>query len=215
MTIQNTSYTKLLDDLINQITQYSNVLRKSTNYFNLQRLKKTFPEKNFDFDDELIRESLIEHVGCLPIIATFLHPYLDVEVDLGKVLTILAIHDIGETELGDELTFTKQKQSEDSEYLKGISILHPNYHKLYKEEFDCHTLEARFAKSVDKIAPDLLDLICGEEWSSDRLVKQAGWQKDQVLQKIRDKKRPFMVWSEFMTDFHDERFSRFETRTNI
>lgn len=97
----------------------------------MERLKAKFPTTKFDFDDNLIQESLIEHVGSLPIIAVFLHPYLEIDVDLGKVLTMLAIHDIGETVLGDELTFTKSNLSGDLEYIEGKKLLHQNYHKLY------------------------------------------------------------------------------------
>lgn len=205
------NHSELLDNLIDQLSRYSSVLRKSTQPFTLSRIKNRFPNEIFGFDDELIRESLIEHVGCLPIIAVFLHPYLDIDVDLGKVLIILAIHDIGETVLGDELTFIKQADSH--EYIEGKKLLHLNYHKLYQEEFEALTPEAKFAKSIDKFAPDILDLLCGENYSIKRVAKQANWQEHDVMQKIRDKKRPFMLWSAFMTNFHDQLFSRFETKT--
>jgi hypothetical protein len=204
---------ELLDNLLDQLSKYSNVLRKSTQPFLLKRIQDYFPEYKNHFDDSVIRETLIEHTGSLPVIATFLHPYLDQKVDLGRVLTILAIHDIGETELGDELTFTKKIDQDNLEFDKGISLLHPNYHNIYKEEFDLLTLESKFAKSIDKIAPDILDFLCGEEYSVSRLVSQANWNKKEVVQNIRDRKRPFMLWSKFMTDFHDELFSRFETKT--
>lgn len=63
--------TKLLDKLLTQLTNYSNIFRKSTQPFILERLKGRFPTTKFNFDDNLIQESLIEHVGLLPIIATF------------------------------------------------------------------------------------------------------------------------------------------------
>jgi HD domain len=207
-------YSVLLDQLLDQLAKYSNVCRKSTQPFILKRLREKYPNDSFDFDDLAIRETLIEHVGCLPIIAAFLHPYLDVEVDLGKVLIMLSIYDIGETELGDELTFTKTSNQDQTEFEKGLQLLHPNYHLSYKQESELKTVESKFAKSIDKIAPDLLDLICGGKYTSQRLANQAGWKKSEVIQKIRDKKRPFMLWSEFMTGFHDELFSRFETKTN-
>lgn len=158
---------------------------------------------------------MIEHVGCLPIIATFLHPYLDKPVDLGKVLTILAIHDIGEIELGDELTFTKKSDQANIEFTTGLGLLHPNYHSIYKEVFELLTPESKFAKSIDKIAPDILDLICGESYSVERVASQAQWERGGVIQRIRDKKRPFMLWSQFMTDLHDELFLRFKIKTIV
>ncbi len=176
--MSTTNYAKILDDLIVQTEGYSKVFRKSTQPYILQRLKSKYPDQKFDFEDEVIRKSLIEHVGSLPIIASFLHPYLDHLVDLGKVLTILAIHDIGEIKLGDELTFTKQKSKENEEFEIGLSLLHPNYHDLYQEEFEMSTLEAKFAKSIDKIAPDILDYIVGEDYSIARVAKQANWKHE-------------------------------------
>ena len=40
-------------------------------------------------------------------------------------------------------------------------------------------------------------------------------EKDGVFQRIRDKKRPFMLWSQFMTDLHDELFSRFKIKAIV
>ena len=57
-------------------------------------------------------------------------------------------------------------------------------------------------------------MLCGTDYSTERVSFQAGWQQVQVMQKIRDKKKPFMLWSKFMTDFHDELFSRFEILTS-
>lgn len=65
------------------------------------KIQKEFPEYQLNFDDEIVRETLSEYVGSLPIIATYIHPFLDHKVDLGKVLIILAIHDIGELRTGD------------------------------------------------------------------------------------------------------------------
>jgi 5'-deoxynucleotidase YfbR-like HD superfamily hydrolase len=212
--LKKEQYSVLLEQLLDQLAKYSNVSRKSTQPFTLKRLREKYPNDSFDFDDLAIRETLIEHVGCLPIIAAFLHPYLDIEVDLGKVLIMLSVHDIGETELGDELTFTKTSNQDQTEFEKGLQLLHPNYHSIYKEESDLQTTESKFAKSIDKIAPDILDFLSGEEYTINRLSVQAGWDKSEVIQKIRDKKRLFMLWSEFMTGFHDELFSRFSTKTN-
>ena len=101
-------YKNILDGLVTQISKYNAVLRNNTQPFILKRLQTKFPTSVFDFNDEMIRESLLEHVGCLPIIACFLHPYLDKKVDLGRVLIMLTVHDIGEIETGDEMTFTKK-----------------------------------------------------------------------------------------------------------
>jgi HD domain len=208
------NYAEILDGLLIQIEGYSKVFRKNIEPYILELLKSKYPSEQFDFEDEVIRESLIEHVGSLPVIASFLHPYLDHKVDLGKVLTILAIHDIGEIKLGDESTFTKLKSKENEEFETGLSLLHSNYHDLYKEEFELKTLEAKFAKSIDKIAPDILDYVVGENYTIERVSFQANWKREEVMQNIRDKKRPFMLWSSFMTNIHDELFSRYKIKTN-
>lgn len=117
--------------------------------------------KEYTYDTEAIREPLIEHVGHLPIIASYLHPHIEHknEVDLGRVLIMLSIHDIGETEVGDILTYAKLDSHNDLEAAAARRLL-PKYLYDYFEEIEKRrTLDAKFAKSVDSIAPLLHEMV--------------------------------------------------------
>jgi putative hydrolases of HD superfamily len=195
----------VLESLVQLLTKYSAVYRKSTQPFTYEKVKGCFPNANFNFNNILIRESLLEHVGSLPIIAATIHPYLERKVDLGKVLIMLSIHDIGETLIGDDLAFTKDHSCK-YEQETALKILHNNYHNIYREFEDKTSGEALFANSVDKIVPDIYDLVCGREYTINRLVAQANWNPEDVIDKIRRYKRPFMLWSPFLTKLHDEIF---------
>jgi len=197
------SLNSILARLLEQIAGYNTTLRKTVQPYILARIQKEFPKYQLNFDDEIVRETLAEHVGSLPIIAAYLHPYLSEKVDLGKVLIMLSIHDIGELKTGDVLTFVKPIEETEEEKLAAFELLHPSYHSLYEEMELGEINEAKFAKAIDKIAPDLLDIICGRTFTETRLMAQAKWQREDVIDKIQAKKRPFMTWSTFMTEFHD------------
>lgn len=129
-------------------------------------ISKTLLEKSrnknnkFDFMAEYNREPLIEHVGHLPIVASFIYPHLEhmQDVDLGKVLIMLSIHDIGETETGDIVTYNKKVSQYKTEYDIAINILDSYYLSYYKELVSSETLSAKFAKSIDVLVPMLHSL---------------------------------------------------------
>lgn len=106
-------------------------------------------------DNNPVMETLIEHVGHLPIIASFFHEYStnSNDIDLGRVLTILSVHDIGETILGDINTYIKT----DLDSAKEIEVAHSilsNKLVSYFDEYESQvTLESKYAKFVDLIAP--------------------------------------------------------------
>ena len=124
---------------------------------------------------------------------------------------MLSIRDIGELTVGDELTFTKVSEQSTFEYDAAMELLHDNYKELYREMHELKSNEAKFVKSIDKLAPDILDYLCGEEYCINRMVIQAGWKPEEALMNVRAKKRPFMEWSPFLANFHDKLFYRFKS----
>lgn len=204
---------RLLDGLFDLLAKYGAVHRKNIQPFTKRKIVQQFPGYIPEYNDEVIRESLIEHVGCLPIIATYLHPHMDREVDLGRALTMLAIHDIGELVVGDRLTFHKSEDQAPDEYQAAIGLLHDDHIALYAEMDKLATNDALFVKSIDKMAPDIYDYLCGEQYTIDRLALQAGWSREEVIDNVRAKKRPYMLWSPFLTAVHDEIFTQFGTCT--
>lgn len=77
--------------------RYSMERHATTQPFLLEVVRENVAGYKYAPDDELVRETLMEHVGSLPMLATALFPYVvnDSDVKLGDALTILAIHDIG------------------------------------------------------------------------------------------------------------------------
>ncbi|MCW1908798.1 MAG: HD domain-containing protein [Candidatus Saccharibacteria bacterium] len=194
---------KLIDELEFLFKQYSNELRATTQPYYLAQTRKRLKNYTYDPADVLVREKLIEHVGSLPIVAAALFPYIDdPSVDLGQALAMLAIHDIGEVIVGDEITFTKQSASKQSEADAALSLLHSSYHAMYHEVENQTSPTARFAKSIDKITPDIFDYLTPADITIQRFKYYVGIDKDQIMDLLLKHKRPYMLWNPFMTEFH-------------
>lgn len=72
--------------------RYSLERRATTQPYLLKLVRNNVTNYTYDPDDVVVRESLMEHVGSLPVLATALYPYIhDNEVNLGDTLTMLAI----------------------------------------------------------------------------------------------------------------------------
>ncbi len=149
-----------------------------------------FMKNKVNYEDVSIREPLLEHVGHLPIIANFLYPHIEHKdsVDLGKALIMLSFHDIGETVTGDILTYKKTAEHEISEQIVTNRLLHPYYIPYWAEYENRDTLTAKFAKSVDSIAP-LLHELDNMQHTLERFDHF-----DFGPDKIERKKRPDFIW---------------------
>ncbi|MGD0729330.1 MAG: HD domain-containing protein [Candidatus Micrarchaeaceae archaeon] len=151
---------KITEDLIKLQRAYSFTPRAMVTEERYRNLVESGILKDYTYDSLAIREPLIEHVGNLPIIASYLHPYIEHknEVDLGRALIMLSVHDIGETKVGDILTYAKQESHVESEFKVARELL-PDYLYAYFEEIEKReTMDAKFAKSVDSIAPLLHEM---------------------------------------------------------
>ena len=160
-----------------------------------------------DFDNPIIKETLMEHVGHLPILTAFFYPYFERkdELDLGKVFTMLAIHDIGETETGDVFSYDKQEDHTKEEYEVAMRILPKEFKPLYEEFEACETLEAQCAQSMDKLAPDIheIDMPYG---TMERFYSR-GFTVEDVIRT----KRPLHEWDPIVVQVFDlcmEQFKR-------
>jgi len=146
----------------------------------------------------VVRESLIEHVGSLPVVATTIYPYLkDDDIDLGEALVMLAIHDIGELVTGDKITFAKNDDEEEIEQAAAIKLLSPAYHDLYNriEHAKEGDKTAQFAKSIDKITPDFFDYLTPPEITMKRYKDYMDTDTpEQIIQLKIDHKLSKMTW---------------------
>jgi 5'-deoxynucleotidase YfbR-like HD superfamily hydrolase len=197
----------IMQEILKQIEflfeHYSLERRATTQPYLLKVAQEQLKGYSYHPDDDLVRETLIEHVGSLPMLGTALYPYInDPEVDLGQSLIMMAIHDIGELITGDEMVFTKKADSHVAEREAAIKLLHPMYHDIYDDAETKASKSAKFAKSIDKINPDIIDYLMPPEITKWRYKEYVGIEPDQIVETIVKYKRPHMLWNPFMTDFH-------------
>jgi 5'-deoxynucleotidase YfbR-like HD superfamily hydrolase len=200
---------KTLEDLLERLEKlyagYATTVRSATDQYRLQELTKLVPDYTYNPADTIIRENLIEHVGSLPMVATELYPYINnPEVDLGKALIMLAIHDIGELTVGDTNTFVKGNSNNEKQAERDAAheLLHPSYLPLYSEVEERSSVTGEFAKSIDKIAPDILDYMVPVEITVERFKHFVNIEPEEMVDLIIKHKRPYMLWNPFLTDFH-------------
>jgi len=194
---------ELLDELEFLYEKYSQELRASTQPYYLAKVKGEIKGYDYHPEDVLVRETLLEHVGSLPMVATAVYPYIDDdEVDLGQALVIMAIHDIGELITGDEMTFTKKASSKKPENEAALKLLHKSYHDTYQDAEEQGTKSAKFAKAVDKITPDIMDYLTPADVTIWRYKHYVGVEPDEIVGLLLKHKRPYMLWNPFMTELH-------------
>lgn len=148
-------YKKVLEDFLKLQRSYQFERRTLMTKERFVSVAKSDPERGLNITDESLNEPLIEHVGHLPIIASYFYPYLEnvAKIDLGRVLVMLSVHDIGETELGDVFAYTKSATDEKAEVEAARKLIHPSLLSYFEEYEALETFDAKYAKAVDAIAP--------------------------------------------------------------
>jgi len=205
-------YATLVDKLFSIIQGYYRTYRANTHPVLLDKVANQF-EFDYDPSSELIRESLHEHVGQLPIIASFVHSELALhDIDLGRVLIILSIHDIGELTYGDENTFTKKAVTRNIELEEALKLTHPSLHPYLLELEAMQTNEAKLAKSIDKMAPDIVDCLTPRDITYQRFNTQMGIHPQEIFPLIQKSKSKHMTWHDDVQGFHKEILSRLKNK---
>lgn len=206
-------FKQTLDQIIFLYKKYSQEHRASTQPFHLEKVHFLVKDYVYKYDDLLVREPLIEHIGSLPIVATTIYPYIkNPNVDLGRALIMFSIHDIGELVTGDEIVFTKKKVKEDEEKKQAFKLLPEFYHSIYLEMEERLSDTARFAKAVDKMTPDIVDLMCTAEVTIERYRQYVNKKPKEIVPTIKEFKHPFMFWNDFMTQLHLEILERIDKK---
>lgn len=206
---------EVLEQLEFLFKRYAKERRSNTQPYLLEVVRQNLANYEYNPEDLLIRETLIEHVGSLPIVATALYPHIaEKEVVLGDALTMLAIHDIGELITGDESTFTKQPDKEVEEQKAALSLLDPLYHELYVDMESQTSKSAQFAKSIDKITPDIFDYLTPADVTIQRFKRFAGVDPEEIIPMVIRHKRPYMLWNPFMAEFHEYLLGQTEAKLN-
>ena len=134
-------------------------------------------------------ENSAEHSWQLGLFATSLAPYAEPNTDINHVIRMLLVHDIGEIDTGDTFVFVQggwdERKAAELIAVKRIFGLLPQnqaaaFLELWEEFELSQTPEARFANSVDRAMPVLLNLANnGGSWlengvSYERVVGRVG-----------------------------------------
>ena len=139
------------------------------------------------------RENTAEHSWHLALFALVLREWAVGEVDTWRVVRMLILHDLVEIECGDTPLFDSvgavtQNEREQAAADKVFSFLPPDQgHELRGlwEEFEAAaTPDARFAKALDRLQPNLLNHAVGGGTWTDYAVDEA--RERRLTQRIAD-----------------------------
>ena len=132
-------------------------------------------------------ENSAEHSWQIALMAASLASYAEPPINVPHVISMLLVHDIGEIDAGDTMVFVEggwdqRKAAELACVTRIFGLLPPAqgaaYLALWQEFEDAQTPESRFAHSLDRAMPVLLNLNNkGQSWrenniSYDRVVRR-------------------------------------------
>lgn len=119
-------------------------------------------------------ENSAEHSWQIAMMALAIEPFAESPVDICRVVRMLLVHDIGEIDTGDTMVFVeggwKERKADELAAVTRIFGLLPapqaaTLIALWQEFEQGDTPEARFARSVDRAMPALLNLNNnGQSW---------------------------------------------------
>jgi putative hydrolase of HD superfamily len=134
-------------------------------------------------------ENTAEHSWHLALMALLLAEYAEGDINLGHLLELLLIHDLVEIYAGDTYCYdedeTKDQEVQEAQAAEKLFNLLPEDQSAWlqelRNEFEAgRSLEARFAVSLDRLMPLLLNYYTqGRSW------KEHGITADQVLARNR------------------------------
>lgn len=134
--------------------------------------------KNWNVQRERI-ESVAEHIFGVQMLAIAMKSGYQYDVDIMKVIFMLAVHELGETVIGDLTQFQISKDEKEKLEHQAVNkilsgLLDGNQIEQLFLEFDAHdTKESIFAYQCDKLECDLQSKLYDEEGCVD-LNKQDG-----------------------------------------
>ena len=134
--------------------------------------------KNWNVQRERI-ESVAEHIFGVQMLAIAMKSEYQYDVDIMKVIFMLAVHELGETVIGDLTQFQISKEEKEKLEHQAVNkilsgLLDGNQIEQLFLEFDAHnTKESIFAYQCDKLECDLQSKLYDEDGCVD-LNKQDG-----------------------------------------
>ncbi len=120
------------------------------------------------------RENSAEHSWHVAVAALLLAEHAAQPVNLPEVLEMLLIHDVVEIEAGDTYVYDekarrqqeeKERQAADTLFAQLPPEQRQHWRQLWDAFVDGQSPEARFARSLDRLLPVLLNVAtCGRSW---------------------------------------------------
>jgi len=153
-------------------------------------------------------ESVAEHIFGVQMLAIAMKSEYNYDVDIMKVIFMIAIHELWETVIWDLTEFQVSREEK-------IRIEHDAVHEILKDlidweeiekiflEFDAHqTKEANFAYQCDKLECDLQCKLYDEEWCVDLNKQQScnAIENERVQKLLKENK----TWSEMWLQYDME-----------
>ena len=166
--------------------------------------------KDWKVDRERI-ESVAEHIYGVQMLAIAMKSQYDYDIDISKVIYMLAIHELEEVYIGDLTLFEISKEEKEKiGHDAIIKILHDlidkeELIKLILEFDERKTKEAIFAYQCDKLECDLQSKLYDEEGCVD-LNNQSG-NKSYENEKVQELLKQENTWSGMWLKFGQEKYN--------
>ncbi len=160
----------------------------------LDKLKSIYRQALVKSDKNRFENSA-EHSWHISLTAQILHEYAVEKVNISRVMSMLLIHDIVEIDAGDMFAFSdesshvEQEEKEASAASRIFGLLPEKQFLSFKElwfEFEkAETIDARFAKAIDRILPLLQNMRNeGGSWVRHNVKKSQVIKRNEYLDKL-------------------------------
>lgn len=158
----------------------------------LDRLKGVYRQALLKSDKNRFENSA-EHSWHISLASQILHEYAVEKVNISRVTSMLLIHDIVEIDAGDMFAFSDEKslaEQEDKEIAAAVRIFgllpehqFQTFKALWIEFEQAETVDARFAKAMDRILPLLQNMRNeGGSWARHNVKKSQVIKRNQFLE---------------------------------
>lgn len=163
----------------------------------IDRLKAVYRKTRVKADHNR-PENSAEHSWQIALSAQVLQAYAEQPVDIQRVVCMLLIHDIVEIDAGDLFAFENQalqdaQQEKEIRAAQRIFGLLPTdqsvqMQALWNEFEAAQSVDARFAKSIDRLLPLILNMANqGGSWAENKVSKQQVIKRNGYLQTLSPK----------------------------
>ena len=182
------------------------------NYYVLcNRLKTTIRSGWKDWNVKRERlESVADHIYGVQMLAIAMKSEYQYNIDIQKVVLMLAIHELGETVIGDLTQFEISKEEKKKLEHEAVHKILENLidgtqiEKLFYEYDDHHTPEALFAYQCDKLECDLQCKLYDEENCVDLNNQEGNISMNDP--KVQEYMKSGLSWSTMWLNFGQDRY---------